>query len=75
MFLVNGSSETGFFSNLSNHVFRVGIFGNTKSMRVIFIFKIFKIQRRFQKGREKARKSFFVFEVIASQLVPLNFAY
>ena len=43
MLLVEWSSETGPFRHLSNHVFRVRNFGNTKSMRVIFLFKIFKI--------------------------------
>ena len=43
MLLVEWSSETGLFRHLSNHVFRVRNFGNTKSMRVIFLFKIFKI--------------------------------
>ena len=41
--LVEGSSETGVFRDLSNYVFRVRNFGNTKAVRVIFFFKIFKI--------------------------------
>ena len=36
MLFVEGSSETGLFMHLSNHVFRVRSFGNTKAMRVIF---------------------------------------
>ena len=36
MLLFKGSSETGIFRHLSNHVFRVRNFANTKSMRVIF---------------------------------------
>ena len=43
MFLVIGSYETGFFRDLSNHVFGVLNFGNTTSMRVTFSFKIFRI--------------------------------
>ena len=41
--LVERSSETGLFRHLSNHVFRVRNFGNTKAVRVIFFFKMFKI--------------------------------
>ena len=40
--LVEGSSETGLFSDISDHVFGVRNFGKTKSMRVIFFFKIFE---------------------------------
>ena len=51
--LVEGSSETGIFNHLSNDVYRVRNFGNTKAMRVIFLLKMFKIQSRFQKCSEK----------------------
>ena len=43
MLLVEGSSETWLFRQLSNHVLGVCNFGNTKAVRVIFLFKIFKI--------------------------------
>ena len=43
MLLVERSSETGLFKYLSNHVLGVCIFGNTKVMRVIFFFQMFKI--------------------------------
>ena len=45
--LVEGSSETGLFRHLSNYVFGVRNFDFTKSMRVIFFFKMFKILTRF----------------------------
>ena len=43
MLLDERSSETGLFRHLSQHLFEVHNFGNTKSIRVIFFFKIFKI--------------------------------
>ena len=43
MLLLEGSSETGLFRHLSNHVFRVRNFGNTKAVRVVFCPKMFKI--------------------------------
>ena len=46
------------FRHLSNHVFGVRNFGNTKLMRVIFFFKTFKISDRFQNWSKKLRKSF-----------------
>ena len=42
MLLVERSSETGVFRHLSDHVFGVRNFGNTKSLRVIFFSKYFK---------------------------------
>ena len=59
LLLVEESSETGVFRHLSNHLFRVRNFGNTKAMRFIFCFKTFKISVRFQKCSKKLRKSFF----------------
>ena len=48
--LVKGSSETGLFRHLSNHVFGVRNFVNTKAMTVIFFFlEAFKILKKFQK--------------------------
>ena len=43
MLLIDGSIQTGPFRHLSDHVFGVRNFGNTKSMSVIFCFKIVKI--------------------------------
>ena len=56
--LVQESSETELFKHLSDHILGDRNLGNTKSMRVIFFFKIFKIYFRFQKLRKKLRKSF-----------------
>ena len=58
MLLVKGSSETILFRHWSDHVLGVRNLGNTKSMRVIFFFWIFKIFYRFQKFSKKLRKSF-----------------
>ena len=43
MLLFEGSPEKGLFRHISNHVFRVCTFRNTKPMRIILLFKIFKI--------------------------------
>ena len=56
MLVVEGSSETGRFKYLSEHVFGVRNFGNTKSMRMIFFFKILKIYCKYQKCSKKFRK-------------------
>ena len=58
MLLAEGFSETGLFQHLSDHVFGAGNFGKTKSMRVMFFLKMFKIYSRFQKRSKKFRKSF-----------------
>ena len=58
MLLVEGTFEIGVFRHLSNHVLGVGNFGNTKAVRVIFFFKIFKIWPKFQKCWKNLRKSF-----------------
>ena len=58
MLLVEGFSETRLFTHLSDRHFGVRIFGNTKSMIVIFFFKIFKIYSKFQKSSKKLRKMF-----------------
>ena len=41
--LVEASSQTAFFKPLSDYVFGVRNIENTKSMRVMFLFKMFKI--------------------------------
>ena len=43
MLFLEGSSEMGLFRHLSDYVLGVRNFENTKCMRVIFFFKIFKI--------------------------------
>ena len=59
MLLVEGSCETGLFRHLSNHVFGVRNFGNTKAIRVVFCPKMFKIESRFQKSTQKLKKNDF----------------
>ena len=58
MLLVEGFSQTRFFRHLSDHVFGARNFGKTKSMKVIFFFKLFEIYCRFEKSSKKFRKSF-----------------
>ena len=58
MVLFEGSSETELFRHLSDYVFQLGNFENTKSMRVIFFFKISKLSCRFQKCSQKLWKRF-----------------
>ena len=41
--LVEASFERGIFRHLSDYVFQVRNFENTKPMRVIFLYKIFRI--------------------------------
>ena len=74
MILVEGSSETGLFRHLSNHVFGVRNFGNTKSMRVIFVSKCSKFNTDL-KNFKKSEKKFFVSEIITSELISLNCLY
>ena len=58
MLIVDVSSDMGLFTHLSNYVFRVRVFGNAKAVRVIFFFKMFNIEFRFQKFSKKWRKIF-----------------
>ena len=72
MLLGEGSSETGHFRRLSHHVLGVRNFGNTKSTRVFFLFKIFIIYCRFQKSKKKLRKIFcFLYYCILICIVKL----
>ena len=48
MLLVIGSSETGLLTDLSNHVFGVRNYGNTKALRDIFFFKCLKSNLHFK---------------------------
>ena len=59
MLLVEGSSGKEPFRHLSNHVFGVCNFRNTKAMRVMFFFKRFRISAWLQKSRKRLRKTFF----------------
>ena len=58
MLLVEGFSQTRPFRHLSNHIFRVGNFANTKAMRVIFFSKYSKFQLDFKKEGKILRKTF-----------------
>ena len=58
MLLVEMSSETRLFSDLSDYVFEVCNFGNTKSTRVLIFFKRIKFYCKFQQCSKKFRKSF-----------------
>ena len=71
MFLVQGSSEKELFRHLSNNVFGVFNFRNTKAMSVIFFPKCLKINLYFKNALEIEKKC-FVFEKTASELVSLN---
>ena len=74
MLLVKWSYETGHCRHLSNHIFGVRNFGNTKPMRVIFFFKTFKISDGLQNGPKIEKKLFFS-AIIASALLSLNSSY
>ena len=74
MMLIEGSSETGLFRHLSNHVFGVRNFENTKSMRVTFLSKCLNLNS-ISKLLKKIDKKFFVSEIIACELLPLNCLY
>ena len=58
MLLVEMSSETKLFRHLSNHVFGVRIFGNTKSMRVAFLSKFSKINAALKNAAKSFKKVF-----------------
>ena len=48
MLLFEGSSETGLFRHLSNHIFRVRNFRNTKAIRAIFFTDFFQFNLYFK---------------------------
>ena len=58
MLLFEGSSETGLFRHLSNYVFRVRNFGNTKSMRIIFVPKCSKFNLDIKNVKNNWEKKF-----------------
>ena len=62
IFLVDASSKLGLFRHLSDYIFGVPNFENTKPMRVILLFKMFKIETTFQKCNKKFRKGFFLWD-------------
>ena len=73
--LVKGSSETGLFRHISNYVFAVRNFENTKAMKVIFFFQNVENFSQTSKKQQKNPKKFFVSEIIPSELVSLNCLY
>ena len=75
MLLVEGSSETRFFRRLSNHVFKVHNFENTKSMRFVFFFQNVQNLSFISKMQQKIRKTFFISHKIAPELVSFNCPY
>ena len=42
-----GCSEAGPAMQLNNHIFGVNNFGNTKAMRLNFLFKMFRLSCKF----------------------------
>ena len=74
MLLAAGFSEIGYFRNLSDYVFGIRNFGNTKSMRVIFVSKCSKFNTDLKNFKESEKK-FFVSEIITSELISLNCLY
>ena len=72
--VVEGSSETGVFRHLFNHVFRARSSRETSAMRAMVFWKcsnliyILKLQK-------KDDKTIFVSETIASELASLDFLY
>ena len=58
MLLVAGYSEIGYFRHLSDYVFGVRNFENTKSMKVIFFFKYLKFQLDFKNAARNSENVF-----------------
>ena len=58
MLLVEASSQTALFRHLSDYVFGVRNFENTKAMRVIFFSKRSKFQLDFRKATKNREKVF-----------------
>ena len=75
MLLVEGSSKTELFRNLSKHVFGVRNFGHTKPLTLIFFFQNVQNLRYISKMQQKIEKKFFVSQIIASELVSLYCHY
>ena len=74
MLSVEMSSETRLFRHLSNEVFGVRNFGNTKSMRSSFFSKRSKSKLDFRNAAKK-KEMFFLSDIMASELVSLNGPY
>ena len=64
------------FSNIYLTTFsRVCKFKNNSAIRVIFLFKMFKIESSFPKCNKKFGKCFFVSEIFAPEDVAINCLY
>ena len=63
IFLVEASSETWLFRHLSDYVFGVRNFENTKSMRVIFLSKMLKMLSIFEKCNKRLKKVFSFWDI------------
>ena len=50
-------------------------FGNTSAVRVILFFKNVENLNEISRMKQKIEKKLFLFEIIASELVPLNCLY
>ena len=74
MVLVEGFSQTQLFRHLSDHVFGVRNFGNTKWKTVIFFSKCLKVIVALKNAAKKWGKV-FIFEITACELVSLNCLY
>ena len=59
MLLVDGSFERGLFRHLSNHVFGVCSFRNTKFMRVIFSSESSRFNLYFKNAAKNSEKVFY----------------
>ena len=58
MLLVEGSTQTEHFRHLSDYVFGVRNFENTKSMRVIFFSKFLRFQVDFENAAKNLENFF-----------------
>ena len=75
MILVEGSSETGLFRHLSNHLFQESIISEIhRRSGSSFFWKCSKFNKSSEKQR-KNEKKFFVSEILVSELVALNCLY
>ena len=73
--LFGGSSKTGLFRHLSNHVSGVRNVENTEARSVIFFFS--KCSKFMIDFKDEAKKSgnFFLYQIIASELLSFNCSY
>ena len=77
MLSLEGSNETRFFRDLSNHVFQSRYFRKYISYEDLFFFqKYLEFDIDFKNAKKKKiEHKFFVFVIIASELVALNCLY